>query len=86
MQEMALAWEEYGRLERSVEQLRAVLQAHMNHSATPQVRRGTAASEFHVQNLCFYRSVLILFSSFSGNLKSNNSLLGSSIRRHVHFK
>lgn len=43
MQEMALAWEEYSRLERSVEQLRTALQAHMNHSATPQVRAGTAA-------------------------------------------
>uniref|UniRef100_A0A671YFN8 Pleckstrin homology domain containing, family A member 7a n=1 Tax=Sparus aurata TaxID=8175 RepID=A0A671YFN8_SPAAU len=30
--EMALAWEEYSRLERSVEQLRMALQAHMNHS------------------------------------------------------
>uniref|UniRef100_A0A3Q3JPR1 Pleckstrin homology domain containing, family A member 7b n=1 Tax=Monopterus albus TaxID=43700 RepID=A0A3Q3JPR1_MONAL len=30
--EMALAWEEYNQLERSVEQLRTVLQAHMNHS------------------------------------------------------
>lgn len=38
MQEMALAWEEYSRLERSVEQLRMALHAHMNHSATPQVR------------------------------------------------
>lgn len=45
-QEMALAWEEYSRLERSVEQLRAVLQAHMTHSATPQVSRGTAVSVF----------------------------------------
>lgn len=43
MQEMALAWEEYSRLERSVEQLRMALQAHMNHSATPQVTPGTAA-------------------------------------------
>ncbi|KAA8590323.1 hypothetical protein FQN60_014257, partial [Etheostoma spectabile] len=34
--EMAHAWEEYNRLERSMEQLRMVLQAHMNHSATPQ--------------------------------------------------
>uniref|UniRef100_A0A3Q3L538 Pleckstrin homology domain containing, family A member 7a n=1 Tax=Labrus bergylta TaxID=56723 RepID=A0A3Q3L538_9LABR len=34
--EMALAWEEYSRLERSVEQLRMVLQAHMNHSTTHQ--------------------------------------------------
>ncbi|KAF7647279.1 hypothetical protein LDENG_00174760, partial [Lucifuga dentata] len=34
--EMAEAWEEYSRLEKSVEQLRTVLQAHMNHSATPQ--------------------------------------------------
>ncbi|CAG5957554.1 unnamed protein product [Menidia menidia] len=34
--EMAKAWEEYGRLERSVEQLRTALQAHMEHSATPQ--------------------------------------------------
>uniref|UniRef100_A0AAQ4R9S8 Pleckstrin homology domain containing, family A member 7a n=1 Tax=Gasterosteus aculeatus aculeatus TaxID=481459 RepID=A0AAQ4R9S8_GASAC len=30
--EMAQAWEEFGRLERSVEQLRTALQAHMNHS------------------------------------------------------
>ena len=43
MQEMALAWEEYSRLESSVEQLRMALQAHMNHSATPQVTPGTAA-------------------------------------------
>ncbi|XP_039664112.1 pleckstrin homology domain-containing family A member 7-like isoform X2 [Perca fluviatilis] len=34
--EMAHAWEEYVRLERSMEQLRMALQAHMNHSATPQ--------------------------------------------------
>lgn len=34
--EMALAWDEYIRLERSVEQLRTVLQSHMNHSATHQ--------------------------------------------------
>ncbi|KAM7415081.1 hypothetical protein PAMA_019759 [Pampus argenteus] len=34
--EMTHAWEEYSLLERSVEQLRAALQAHMNHSATPQ--------------------------------------------------
>uniref|UniRef100_A0A1A8U8M0 Pleckstrin homology domain containing, family A member 7a n=1 Tax=Nothobranchius furzeri TaxID=105023 RepID=A0A1A8U8M0_NOTFU len=34
--EMAHAWEEYNRLEMSVEQLRTVLQAHMNHSDTPQ--------------------------------------------------
>ncbi|CDR00621.1 unnamed protein product, partial [Oncorhynchus mykiss] len=40
--EMARAWEDYSRLESSVEQLRAVLEAHMNHSATPQVRDGTA--------------------------------------------
>uniref|UniRef100_A0AAZ3SR92 Pleckstrin homology domain containing, family A member 7b n=1 Tax=Oncorhynchus tshawytscha TaxID=74940 RepID=A0AAZ3SR92_ONCTS len=30
--EMARAWEDYSRLESSVEQLRAVLEAHMNHS------------------------------------------------------
>uniref|UniRef100_A0A8D0D6V1 Pleckstrin homology domain containing, family A member 7a n=1 Tax=Sander lucioperca TaxID=283035 RepID=A0A8D0D6V1_SANLU len=34
--EMAHAWEEYSRLERSMEQLRMSLQAHMNHSATSQ--------------------------------------------------
>nr|XP_029524426.1 pleckstrin homology domain-containing family A member 7-like isoform X7 [Oncorhynchus nerka] len=34
--EMARAWEDYSRLESSVEQLRAVLEAHMNHSATHQ--------------------------------------------------
>lgn len=42
-QEMTLAWDEYRRLERSVEQLRAALQAQMDHSAAPQVRPGTAA-------------------------------------------
>ncbi|KAK2842651.1 hypothetical protein Q5P01_012851 [Channa striata] len=34
--EMAQAWDEYSRLERSVEQLRTALQAHMNNSTTPQ--------------------------------------------------
>ncbi|XP_077424775.1 pleckstrin homology domain-containing family A member 7-like isoform X12 [Vanacampus margaritifer] len=34
--EMTQAWDEYGWLEKSVEQLRAVLQARMNHSATLQ--------------------------------------------------
>ncbi|XP_074533094.1 pleckstrin homology domain-containing family A member 7-like isoform X9 [Halichoeres trimaculatus] len=34
--EMAHAWDEYSLLERSVEQLRLVLQAHMNHSTTHQ--------------------------------------------------
>ncbi|XP_047452488.1 pleckstrin homology domain-containing family A member 7-like isoform X18 [Mugil cephalus] len=36
--EMAHAWEEYISLEKSVEQLRTALQAHMNHSTTPQER------------------------------------------------
>lgn len=39
---MTLAWDEYSRLERSVEQLRAALQHQMDHSATLQVRIGTA--------------------------------------------
>ncbi|XP_030281187.1 pleckstrin homology domain-containing family A member 7-like isoform X4 [Sparus aurata] len=43
--EMALAWEEYSRLERSVEQLRMALQAHMNHSATPQQEKGEMKRE-----------------------------------------
>lgn len=34
---MAQAWEEYNRMERSVEQLRTVLRTHMNYSDTPQV-------------------------------------------------
>ncbi|KAM6973352.1 pleckstrin homology domain-containing family A member 7 [Aplochiton taeniatus] len=34
--EMTRAWEEYSSLESSVEQLRTLLQAHINHSATPQ--------------------------------------------------
>lgn len=38
LQEMAHAWEEYNRLETSVEQLRIALQALMNHSDTSQVR------------------------------------------------
>lgn len=42
---MALAWDEYGRLEGSVEQLRAALQAQMSHSAALQVRAGTAVSD-----------------------------------------
>ncbi|XP_070828239.1 pleckstrin homology domain-containing family A member 7 isoform X7 [Chaetodon trifascialis] len=43
--EMALAWEEYSRLERSVEQLRTALQAHMNHSATSQQEKGEMKRE-----------------------------------------
>lgn len=42
---MALAWDEYGRLERSVEQLRAALQAQLSNSAALQVRAGTAGSD-----------------------------------------
>lgn len=48
-QEMRLAWDEYGSLERSVEQLRAALQAQMSHSAPHQVRAGTAASSERVR-------------------------------------
>nr|XP_046250290.1 pleckstrin homology domain-containing family A member 7-like isoform X3 [Scatophagus argus] len=43
--EMALAWDEYNRLERSVEQLRTALQAHMNHSATPQQEKSEMKRE-----------------------------------------
>ncbi|XP_065812959.1 pleckstrin homology domain-containing family A member 7 isoform X2 [Labrus bergylta] len=43
--EMALAWEEYSRLERSVEQLRMVLQAHMNHSTTHQQEKADMKRE-----------------------------------------
>ncbi|KAF3855198.1 hypothetical protein F7725_023253 [Dissostichus mawsoni] len=43
--EMAQAWEEYNRLERSMEQLRTALQAHMNHSATPQQEKGEMKRE-----------------------------------------
>lgn len=41
---MTQAWEEYGSLERSVEQLRAALQAQQGHGAAPQVRAGAALS------------------------------------------
>ncbi|XP_051237742.1 pleckstrin homology domain-containing family A member 7 isoform X5 [Dicentrarchus labrax] len=43
--EMAHAWEEYSSLERSVEQLRAALQTHMNHSATPQQEKSEMKRE-----------------------------------------
>ncbi|XP_054865061.1 pleckstrin homology domain-containing family A member 7-like isoform X6 [Amphiprion ocellaris] len=43
--EMAHAWEEYSRLEKSVEQLRMALQAHMNHSATPQPEKAEMKRE-----------------------------------------
>uniref|UniRef100_A0A3B5B387 Pleckstrin homology domain containing A7 n=1 Tax=Stegastes partitus TaxID=144197 RepID=A0A3B5B387_9TELE len=43
--EMAHAWEEYSRLEKSVEQLRMALQAHMNHSATPQQEKAEMKRE-----------------------------------------
>ncbi|XP_060932948.1 pleckstrin homology domain-containing family A member 7 isoform X2 [Limanda limanda] len=43
--EMAQAWEDYSRLERSVEQLRMVLQTHMNHSATPQQEKAEMKRE-----------------------------------------
>ncbi|KAI2653621.1 Pleckstrin homology domain-containing family A member 7 [Labeo rohita] len=37
--EMEKAWEDYSRLEQSVEQLRDVLQTQMNHCTSPQLRR-----------------------------------------------
>lgn len=37
LQEMARAWEEYSRLEQSVELLRLALQAYMTHNDTSQV-------------------------------------------------
>ncbi|XP_040895151.1 pleckstrin homology domain-containing family A member 7 isoform X4 [Toxotes jaculatrix] len=43
--EMAHAWEEYSRLERSVEQLRTALHKHMNHSATPQQEKAEMKRE-----------------------------------------
>ncbi|XP_028287405.1 pleckstrin homology domain-containing family A member 7-like isoform X3 [Parambassis ranga] len=43
--EMAHAWEEYSRLEKAVEQLRMALQAHMNHSATPQQEKAELKRE-----------------------------------------
>ncbi|XP_067349872.1 pleckstrin homology domain-containing family A member 7 isoform X2 [Channa argus] len=43
--EMAQAWEEYNRLERSVEQLRTALQAHMNNSTTPQQEKNEMKRE-----------------------------------------
>ncbi|GAA6215294.1 pleckstrin homology domain-containing family A member 7-like [Lates japonicus] len=43
--EMAQAWDEYIRLERSVEQLRTALHAHMNHSATPQQEKAEMKRE-----------------------------------------
>uniref|UniRef100_UPI0037E8AA36 pleckstrin homology domain-containing family A member 7 isoform X2 n=1 Tax=Semicossyphus pulcher TaxID=241346 RepID=UPI0037E8AA36 len=43
--EMAHAWEEYSRLERSVEQLRTVLQAYMNHSAIYQQEKADMKRE-----------------------------------------
>ncbi|XP_051916492.1 pleckstrin homology domain-containing family A member 7-like isoform X3 [Hippocampus zosterae] len=43
--EMTHAWDEYGWLEDSVEQLRAALQARMNHNATPQQEKGEMKRE-----------------------------------------
>ncbi|XP_077373252.1 pleckstrin homology domain-containing family A member 7-like isoform X4 [Festucalex cinctus] len=43
--EMTQAWEEYGWLETSVEQLRAALQTHMNHSGTLQQEKGEMKRE-----------------------------------------
>ncbi|XP_006782443.1 pleckstrin homology domain-containing family A member 7-like isoform X3 [Neolamprologus brichardi] len=43
--EMAHAWEEYSRLENSVEQLRLALQAQMNHSATSQQEKAEMKRE-----------------------------------------
>ncbi|KAM4734365.1 pleckstrin homology domain-containing family A member 7-like isoform 3-T3 [Anableps anableps] len=43
--EMAHAWEEYNRLEQSVEQLRLVLQAHMTHSDTSQQEKAELKRE-----------------------------------------
>ncbi|XP_029952022.1 pleckstrin homology domain-containing family A member 7-like isoform X2 [Salarias fasciatus] len=43
--EMERAWEEYSRLEKSVDQLRTALQVHMNHSATPQQEKAEMKRE-----------------------------------------
>ncbi|XP_061898799.1 pleckstrin homology domain-containing family A member 7-like isoform X6 [Entelurus aequoreus] len=43
--EMTHAWEDYGWLESSVEQLRAALQAHMSHSATPHQEKAEMKRE-----------------------------------------
>ncbi|CAN9498934.1 unnamed protein product [Ophioblennius macclurei] len=43
--EMERAWEEYGRLEKSVDQLRTALRVHMNHSATPQQEKSEMKRE-----------------------------------------
>ncbi|KAL4005406.1 hypothetical protein ACER0C_005119 [Sarotherodon galilaeus] len=43
--EMAHAWEEYSRLENSVEQLRLALQAQMNHSSTSQQEKAEMKRE-----------------------------------------
>ncbi|XP_030587068.1 pleckstrin homology domain-containing family A member 7-like isoform X2 [Archocentrus centrarchus] len=43
--EMAHAWEEYNRLENSVEQLRLALQAQMNHSASTQQEKAEMKRE-----------------------------------------
>uniref|UniRef100_A0A3Q2WWT4 Pleckstrin homology domain containing, family A member 7a n=1 Tax=Haplochromis burtoni TaxID=8153 RepID=A0A3Q2WWT4_HAPBU len=43
--EMAYAWEEYSRLENSVEQLRLALQAQMNHSSTSQQEKAEMKRE-----------------------------------------
>ncbi|XP_041854136.1 pleckstrin homology domain-containing family A member 7-like isoform X8 [Melanotaenia boesemani] len=43
--EMAHSWEEYNGLEKSIEQLRTALQAHMNHSATSQQEKAEMKRE-----------------------------------------
>ncbi|XP_068595055.1 pleckstrin homology domain-containing family A member 7-like [Brachionichthys hirsutus] len=43
--EMLLAWDEYGRLERSLEQLRMALQAHMNQSPASQQEKSEMKRE-----------------------------------------
>ncbi|XP_075884987.1 pleckstrin homology domain-containing family A member 7-like isoform X3 [Nelusetta ayraudi] len=49
--EMALAWEEYGYQERSVEQLRVALQGRMSHSATPQDRKEVQRELWRIQDV-----------------------------------
>lgn len=52
---MSRAWEEYSRLESSVEQLRTALQTTMNYSTTSQVRMGTAPQHHSsVRTQCCY--------------------------------
>ncbi|XP_062318054.1 pleckstrin homology domain-containing family A member 7 isoform X4 [Osmerus eperlanus] len=78
--EMAKAWDEYSRIESSVEQLRTALHAQMNHSATPQQEKAEIKRE-----LWRIEDVIAGLSSSKANYKVTIDSVQNPERKVVPF-